>query len=189
MEFITLLKNPAVWLLTGLMSMFWSILANFITPRIKLLLKKRTKPKLQKDIEKAQNLKYQVQELEHSPTRRVEQKLNCLQKYLLSTTYILISFIFMWSSTFAAPFWALVIVAIFLFYLGISVADKASKEFYLAKLAEQRSTELNKFKTNSNKSLKNYEKSSSEFIKQNEKIKNEYEEKIKQINLRDFNIE
>lgn len=189
MEFITLIKDPAVWLLTGLMSMFWSVLASFITPRIKLLLKKRIKPKLQKDIEKAQDLKYQVQELEHSPTRRVEQKLNCIQKYLLSTTYILISFIFMWLSTFAVPFWALVIAAIFLFYLGISISDKAAKEFYVAKLAEQRSTELNKFKTDLNKSLKFYEKTSDEFTKQNAKVKNEYEYKIKQINLRDFNIE
>ncbi len=174
METLEILKNPATLLVSGLLSILWSVLASLLTPYLVRKYKERKGPqhhpvaKAVEKIKEATVFKNNVLSLQKSPSLRTERKLDAIHKQLTGIFLYLLSFTFMWLGSSFEPAWLLIVAAIFIFFLGTDQIDKGVKLFGVTTLATKRLVELEELKDLS---------------------EDAHNQKMKELNLRDFGLE
>lgn len=144
---IELLKEPFLWLLSGLLSIVWNVLANLITPWAQRLYAARGTSKLQKNYLSIKKRWLEVKELEANGVERYEQKLDGLHLQLFGVALYLISFSQFWLATFLEPTPILAVGGVFIFYTATKRMDEGLQLSVRARLAHARAKEIKMWKS------------------------------------------
>lgn len=88
----SILQEPVIWLVSGLMAVFWSVIANLISPKFKAFISSLRQPKRVKNYEKNLANLNEILRLEEDKVLRYESKLEAIHLELVGVAFYLISF-------------------------------------------------------------------------------------------------
>lgn len=146
-QVLSLLGQPLVWLLSGIMSVAWSVLGNLVTPKVRKILASRGQSKLSRSYLKLKERWQETKTLERNSVERYEQKLDGIQLQLMGIAFYLLSFFPFWLASIFEPPWMFVFMGVSMFILGTGAIDKGIKMSFQARLAHQREKEIKKIKS------------------------------------------